>query len=212
MNNEITSAVNAVSAGNWYFVLLLIGAPLLSSYFGVMAAEAAKKRVEHEWVATIQKIVEHAKLVTDLQREQVLQFNREKLARESQIHDLRQVALEKRLAVHQECFVWVCKFQRTMDLAENAASAYTWLNQNVLYLEPDVTDNFYRAISMASLKSDLSGQHVPEHARAGAIKTLRECGQAFEKARSSILAAMRLPPLNPISKFEENEEEILKKV
>jgi hypothetical protein len=117
-----------------------------------------------------------------------------------QRHDLRLVAVERRLQTHQEAYErWFTMLRGLTDLSalrESTSEQFTWLSKNRLYLEPQVVDAFDRAVTAARDRVTIL------QADTKALKTnfadIRSLGQVIVDAvKLPLLAIDKDPPAGP---------------
>jgi len=108
-------------------------------------------------------------------------------------HLLRMVALEKRLATHQEAYALLSKAAHRRgknDFEEHIFQAQEWWRDNCLYLEPQARNAFFIATNQLFLNNDLI--HTPGRKQ---VEIIQATWADVEKAFSLIIEGVDLPPI-----------------
>lgn len=191
---EIQAMAKGLAQGQaiWYVLSACIGG--LIAGLGTYVAEKGKNRATRE---DVQEITRQVKKVEAL-------FNSE-LSNLNAHHQLRMVAAEKRLDIHQEAFnQWRKLYAVTATanwegIQKQQAIASYWLFENYLYLDPLARKDFFDGIKAAE-------QARPTDGYTAASEDVKMAMQVLEKASTSILQGIALPSMtfSEISKLTES--------
>lgn len=120
-------------------------------------------------------------------------------------HLLRMVALDKRLAVHQEAYSLLRKATQRRgkaDFVQHIFDAQEWWSDNCLYLEPKAREAFFTATNQLMMNNELIQQATPKQ-----DELIQKTWVGVETAFELIIQGVDLPPIKEELVFPDPQED-----
>ncbi len=169
---------------NWSLILQAVAV-------GLLVFLAAYLRQKAKGLAASEDLAKLTGIVEDIKTEHALLLEATKSN-----HELRRVAIDRRLQAHQDAYYLLqdmANHRKTAEFAECYNSANKWWLSNCLYLEPKARQAFREGIGQLLLNNSLASVGPPRSAVD--VENMRTTWEKFNGSLSIIVESVGLPTI-----------------